>query len=367
MEITNSYTLLGEKKPSTVQEDIGIDGGITVKAILLKEGLLDYSDVKMGSLKVPSEELITPEVIEAMNGLPVFKGHPDKSWDIDQLDDVKEKMVGVVAKAASENIDGEQCITGVLRLFDREVINEVKDKQLNSGSLGYKCSLDGKTQKGIRPNHFALTNIPRDSGVVLYNSIQKDTAMSDNKTMLDAIQQIVSTEIKNSRALDKPADVTISRDGFEKIMNSFEKSLQGTKKGVGYIEVLNSISDPEGKLAFLSKIQVLNEEDKEEEKKHEDGAIKDDKAHIKSLEKDEKYDEDKKKEIENEDEKKEEKCENEEEVKTEEKKEVENEDEEKKCENEDEDEKEVKNSYRKVTMNIKNSKEQDFVLADRWK
>ena len=145
----------------TIEKFTDNNGFLKARVTIARTGVFPYlrSDgTLVREAKLP-EELLRPEVISGIKGLPVTDGHPPV---IVTPENVKEYMKGTVLLADSRDsyIIGEEVI------HDKSLIDSIKSGEKKEVSIGFKCDIDNvegefngerydSVQRNIRINHLA--------------------------------------------------------------------------------------------------------------------------------------------------------------------------------------------------------------------
>lgn len=268
-------------RESTIRKDEGVDGAILVDSILLRESTLDYRDTNGGMQKIPLESISDDKFLNSLGGIAVFCEHPRQMVDSENFNNSAYKSIGNVVSARLENFEGSNAVVGTLRITDPNLVEEVRAKRINSGSLGYYADVieenGEKVQKRLRANHFCLTTRPRDSKVVLFNSTPnsvKEKKM-DKVEMLSALKEFFNSKKAEDETL------TIRKDVF----NSFSKALIAC---VGDKEVAEKLSTLQGEQmlshfdSILSvKKDIFNSEEETENSNDELESLKKENSELK--------------------------------------------------------------------------------------
>lgn len=251
---------------STIRNDDGIKGAIFVDSILLRESELQYGDE---TNKIPLQEIVNKDFLNALQGLLVFDEHPDKMLDSENYNALARESVGSIVNAEYRELNGDNVVYGTLRITNPKMIEEVKTRQVRGGSLGYYAGVDEtNTQRNLKPNHFCLTRYPRDEGVVIFNSNKKGENMElkeneiiVSKSMLNSFigqigEKIVDVKVKsilNSKSSD--LDKLSFLDSVLSIKDIFNSEEVKKDEPVATKEVENSkeVEDLKAKLADLEK------------------------------------------------------------------------------------------------------------------
>lgn len=352
MPYNNFYNNAFSFRESTVRADEGVEGAILVDSVLLRESVLDYKDVDGGIQKITLDSLNDEKFLNALGGIAVFREHPNDMIDSENFNSAVYKSIGSVVNARLENFEGVNAVIGTLRITDPNLVEEVRAKKINSGSLGYYADVIERNgvrlQTNLRPNHFCLTTRPRDEKVVLFNSTPnsvKEKTM-DKVEMLSTLKEFFSSKKAEDETL------VIRKDVF----NSFADSIIGcvadkevakklsTLQGEQMLSHFDSVLSVRKDIFNSEEESVENAEDELESLKKENSELKKEIEDLKS--KENSCEEDKEKENEN-------SCE---ETKEEEKNEdssKEEEETENSCEEESKEEKQ--NSVKITTTSVTNS------------
>lgn len=238
--ILNSYL---DFRESTIRPDDGIEGAILVDCVLISEANLLYDE---NYQKIPAHELKNKSFLESLHGINIFINHPELMLSADNYGMIY-KSVGSIVSARVTEEDNLVSIVGTLRIIEPNTIELIKSKQLNGGSLGYYAQVidtpSGKMQINLKPNHYALTNKPRDKRVQLFNSKEKGK-MNDTFDK-ESIEKLVIQTINNS--YDKQGDIRINRNLLVSLLNSIEDVIPSEK-------VKNELKTSD----TLQKAQLLN-------------------------------------------------------------------------------------------------------------
>lgn len=262
--------------PSTIRKDDGVDGAIFVDTILIRDSNLKYGDEYN---KIPAESIKEDSFINALKGLLVFNEHPREMITSENYNKYASISIGTITNAEYRENENEKVVYGTMRITNPNAIELITKKIINGGSLGYKAHIDSsqgiKVQKGLKPNHFCITQIPRDSGVKILNS-SKGAKTMDKSVILEAM-----SEFHNSRSdvvsLDKGLFVGFMQTLGARIQDKQALEVFNSKSGVDKLvfldsvltikDVFNSDSD-EAKAKLEAKIDELETIKKELEAKN---------------------------------------------------------------------------------------------------
>ena len=149
-------------------------GYIRVASTLFCPGELEYTESDFdnpelaGMHHITREELQKPEFLESLKALDIVIRHQDIS--------VHNYGDGIVPDGQIADAwwsEEEDAVVGILLIKDAGAIELIENKELWGGSLQYNSKMikkDGKIyQENLMPEHWALTNVPRDERVRLKN------------------------------------------------------------------------------------------------------------------------------------------------------------------------------------------------------
>lgn len=260
---------------STIRNDDGVNGAILVDSLLIRESELPYNDE---TNLIPLDSISDKDFLENLKGLLVFKEHPKTMVNTTNYATRAGESVGSIVNAEIRNMDGDNVVYGTLRITDPQMIDDLKNKRIKGGSLGYYASNEirnGKTtQIGLKPNHFCLTHYPRDKEVIVFNSNQsKGDAMTKDE-VVELVNSIVATQAKSN-------DITISNEVFNSFMQTIGsrikdenvKAIFNSKVGIDKLSFLDNAlsmkdifmnSEAEAEKAEDEAKENENDEEKEE-------------------------------------------------------------------------------------------------------
>ena len=268
-------------RESTIRKDEGVDGAILVDSVLLRESTLDYRDTNGGMQKITLESISDDKFLNSLGGIAVFCEHPRQMVDSENFNSSAYKSIGNVVNARLENFEGSNAVVGTLRITDPNLVEEVRAKRINSGSLGYYADVieenGEKVQKRLRANHFCLTTRPRDSKVVLFNSTPnsvKEKKM-DKVEMLSALKEFFNSKKAEDETL------VIRKDVF----NSFSKALIACVSDKEVAEKLSTLQGEQMLSHFDSilsvKKDIFNSEEETENSNDELESLKKENSELK--------------------------------------------------------------------------------------
>lgn len=215
---------------STIRDDEGINGAIFVDSILIRESELQYGDTIN---KIPLDTIMDENFIKCLNGLLVFNEHPSEFVNGENYNRLAGESIGSIVSSEFRKLNGDNVIYGTLRITNPKMVEEVKNRQIRGGSLGYYAGLDDdKSQRNIKPNHFCLTTHPRDEGVIIFNSKKGEQMDNINKN-----------------------EVVVNKDILESFVNSIEANIVDKKVK----SIVNSKVDVVDKVTFLSSVLCVKE------------------------------------------------------------------------------------------------------------
>lgn len=240
---------------STIRDDKGVSGAILVDSILIREAELPYGDK---TNFIPAESISDSEFIHSLNGLLIFKEHPDDMVDKDNYSKLASQSIGSIVNAEYREMDGSHIVYGTLRITNANIIEDIKNRRINGGSLGYYAQTqieNGKeTQINLRPNHFCLTHHPRDRGVTIYNSTQNKGATMDKQEIVEIVNSVLQSHTKSKETIEIPMAT----------FNSFMQVIESRIKDNSVKAICNSKTGLD-KMAFidsaLSIKDIFNSED----------------------------------------------------------------------------------------------------------
>lgn len=234
MEFLNSSFI-----ESTIRDDKGVNGAIFVDSILIREAELPYGN---STNKIPFHSIADKEFINSLNGLLVFKEHPSEMVSSENYNSLATQSVGSVVSAELRQLNNSNIIYGTLRITNAEMIDDIRNKRINGGSLGYYANTilenDKEIQVNLKPNHFCLTHYPRDREVVIFNS-KKGVSM-DKKEIIEIVNSVLAQNAKDDNFVSIPKEV----------FNSFMQVIESRIKDTNIKSICNSKSGLE-KLTFI--------------------------------------------------------------------------------------------------------------------
>lgn len=249
-------------RQSTIRPDESIAGAILVDSILIRESELLYGDE---TNFIPKESISDINFLNSLNGLLVFKEHPRDMVNANNFNQLASEAIGIIVNASYGEMDGDSVVLATLRVSKPEAVDEIANKRIRGGSLGYMANVINengkKVQKGLIPNHFCITYEPRDKGVYLLNS-------KGEKMSKDEIVSIV-TEILNSKAVENE-NVIVPKEIFNSFMQVIHSKIEdeevkkicSSKHGIDKMTFLDSVLSI--KNVFNSETIKENEALKEE-------------------------------------------------------------------------------------------------------
>lgn len=227
-------------RASTIKEDDGIKGAILVDCVLIREGNLQYPE---GMQTIDKNSIDDPHFIELLKGVPVFIGHPamvsSNNYGI-----MMSESVGSVVDAWLSSDEHGLLIKGTLRIAQNDAIDLIKNKHYNKGSLGYFAKTineGGKLyQRELKPNHYAITNLPRDERVEIFNE-ERTNAMTNIPVDANQIASLVDDYLKAKD--NKEMTIETDRRDIEKILKIIELYLPDhIKASIANLDLLKKIS-----------------------------------------------------------------------------------------------------------------------------
>lgn len=309
--------------PSTIRKDDGVEGAIFVDTIIIRDSELVYGSE---TNKIPAESIKDDEFLNALKGVLVFNEHPKDMITAENYNKYASMSIGTIVNAEYREQNNDKFVYGTMRITNPSAIDAISHKVINGGSLGYKASIDEsqgvKTQKNLKPNHFCITNVPRDGGVKIFNS-NKGEKM-EKAEVLEMIKEFHNSSMKDSIIVDKTSFNNLMQVLGARIVDENVKSIFNSKDGLDKMKFLESTlciknifnsEDEKAKSEELEKkVEELEKKNSELEEKLKETEKKEEekKEEPKENEDDSKKDESDKKEEpkENEGECKEEKKEN---------------------------------------------------------
>ncbi len=245
---------------STIREDNGVVGAIFVDSILIRESELDYPN---GKQDIPFTSIADDTFLNSLKGLLVFNEHPEEMVSAENFNALSRKSIGSIVDAEIRNMNGDNVVYGTLRIADTSLIDDIKHKRITGGSMGYYADnvmQNGKnTQVHLKPNHFCLTNNPRDRGVKIFNSNKGDKM--EKQDFVLAMQEVLNSQHKDDVVISKPFFNSLMQTIGAKIADESVSKTLASKDGVDKLHYLDSI---------LSIKNVFRNED--EEKRNEEEA-----------------------------------------------------------------------------------------------
>lgn len=245
---------------STIREDSGVNGAIFVDSILIRESELEYNN---GTQSIPLESIADESFLNSLKGLLVFNEHPAEMVSVDNFNALSRKSIGSIVDAEIRNMNGDNVVYGTLRIADTSLIDDIKNKRITGGSMGYYADnimQNGKnTQVHLKPNHFCLTNNPRDRGVKIFNSNKGDKM--EKQDLVLAMQEVLNSQHKDDVVISKPFFNSLMQTIGAKIADESVSKTLASKEGIDKLHYLDSI---------LSIKNVFRNED--EDKKNEEEA-----------------------------------------------------------------------------------------------
>lgn len=235
--------------PSTIREDKGVDGAIFVDSIIIREATLQYPNDTYKHQTISSNELQDSEFLEALNGLLVFDEHPLEFVDSANYNRLAQTSIGTIVNSEYKEINGDKLIVSTLRIANENAIKKIKNREIRGGSLGYSCDMllrDGVEQINLKPNHFCITQYPRDDGVLILNSKKQGELMTTEEVKALINEALVMQNKHND-------DLIVSK----KVINSFLQTISGQIKDESIKNSLNGKSEIE-KIHFLDNILSVN-------------------------------------------------------------------------------------------------------------
>ena len=243
---------------STIRDDDGVAGAIFVDSILIRESELDYPN---GKQDIPFASIADDKFLNSLKGLLVFNEHPAEMVSADNFNALSRKSIGSIVHAEIRNMNGDNVVYGTLRIADTSLIDDIKNKKITGGSMGYYADnimQNGKnTQVHLKPNHFCLTNNPRDRGVKIFNSNKGDKM--EKQDLVLAMQEVLNSQHKDDIVLSKPFFNSLMQTIGAKIADENVSKTLASKEGVDKLHYLDSV---------LSIKNIFRNED--EEKKNEE-------------------------------------------------------------------------------------------------
>lgn len=270
-------------RDSTIREDSGIKGAIFVDSILIRESELPYSN---GYNLIPLSSIKDETFLNNLKGLLVFKEHPRDMINVDNYEHFAKESVGSIVNAEYKNIEGDNVVYGTLRITNPRIIDDLKNKKINGGSLGYYAKtidLNGKpTQIDLKPNHFSITQSPRDKEVIIFNSedstLNKGVKMTE-KEMAELIDaqvtkrikaelEMQNSVIKNSNTIEIPL---AKFNGFmqtigSRIADNDVRAIFNSKEGLDKLDFIDNALAVRDIFNLDSEDKKDNEDDSEDKK-----------------------------------------------------------------------------------------------------
>lgn len=210
---------LSLKNGFSTNKKVSIDdrtGYARLETVIFAAGELFYSEADVadpsyaGIHEVHESELKKPEFLNSLKALDIVIRHQD----ID-ADSYGDEIIpdGQIADAWWS--DSEKCVKGIIIIKDKDAIDKVVNKELWGGSLQYGSNLfksNGKViQKNLIPEHWALTNMPRDERVRLNN--EKSNNRSDNMTEEEKkAAENAAKELAEKKAAEEEAKANAKAD-----------------------------------------------------------------------------------------------------------------------------------------------------------
>lgn len=218
---------------STIREDSGVKGAILVDSIILREGYLDYPN---GKQNIVFNTIDDKGFVNNLSGVLVFREHPNEMVTSENYASLAGKSIGTIMNATYKDYCGKEVVWGTLRITDPKAIEDIRNRRLRGGSLGYFANIEGDTQTDFKPNHFCLTDSPRDSGVVLFNSKNLNQIQGDTMDL-------------------KENEIIVSKSVLNSFLGQIETKITDTKVKA----ILNSKTSDVDKLNFLESICCVND------------------------------------------------------------------------------------------------------------
>ena len=247
---------------STIREDKGVNGAIFVDSILIRESELEYTN---GTQSIPLESIADETFLNSLKGLLVFNEHPAEMVSAENFNSLSRKSIGSIVDAEIRNMNGDNVVYGTLRIADTSLIKDIKNKRITGGSMGYYADnvmQNGKnTQVHLKPNHFCLTNNPRDRGVKIFNS-KKGVTMEKQDLVL-AMQEVLNSQRKDDIVLSKPFFNSLMQTIGSRIMDESASKTLASKEGIDKFHYLDSV---------LSIKNIFRNEDDDKQKEEESKA-----------------------------------------------------------------------------------------------
>lgn len=244
---------------STIREDKGVHGAIFVDSILIRESELDYAN---GKQAIPFESIADKEFLNSLTGLLVFNEHPKDMVSAENFNALSRKSIGTIVNAEVRNMNGDNVVYGTLRIADTSLIKDIKERRITGGSMGYyadNINMNGKnTQLHLKPNHFCLTNNPRDRGVKIFNSNKGENM--EKQEFVSAMQEVLNSQNKDSIVISKPVFNSLMQTIGSKIVDDSVSKALASKDGLDKIHYLDSA---------LSIKNIFKNEDDEKAKAEE--------------------------------------------------------------------------------------------------
>lgn len=145
------------------------NGFLTYDFVAAKTGVFPYWDGNLGKvvmeLKHP-DDLLTEEVVQQLNKIPITEDHP---YELVNLDNAKAFVKGMTHGGSRIN---NNCLEGNGTVFDAVLIGKILNGNKKECSLGFECELVEESgeyqgvkydrkQKNFRLNHLAMVKAAR--------------------------------------------------------------------------------------------------------------------------------------------------------------------------------------------------------------
>lgn len=268
MQFLNSHFV-----KSTIREDKGVNGAILVDSVLIREAELPYGNK---TNLIPAQSISDNEFINSLQGLLIFKEHPDDMVDKDNYSKLASQSIGSIVNAEYRESDGSNIVYGTLRITNANIIEDIKNRRINGGSLGYYAQTqieNGKeTQINLRPNHFCLTHHPRDRGVTIYNSNPNKGETMEKQEIVEIVNSVLQSHTKSKETIEIPVAT----------FNSFMQVIESRIKDDSVKAICNSKTGLD-KMAFIDSALSIKDIFNSEELAREEGKAE---AQAKDIDKD---------------------------------------------------------------------------------
>ena len=157
------------------------DGILSIPAVIAKHMIQDYDDLKV--LK-PAEELEAAAMFA--DGIPITRDHPNAGIVTDRAE-----VLGFLKDPLFENDE----LKGILKIADKDLAADVKNRKLTGLSIGFFCNLD-KTEGAV--------------GDAKYDAVQKDIFLN-HVAIVDqgrcSIEDGCGFHTDSGKKIDSPPDL----------------------------------------------------------------------------------------------------------------------------------------------------------------